>query len=304
VTAQSTRGGTPTITRGGTPTISFEFFPPKTPAAALNLWRSVERLAPLGPRFVSVTYGAGGTTRERTLTAIAAIRERAGLDVAGHLTCVGATREETLAVARAYREMGCARIVALRGDPPRGEGSFTPHPDGFRSAVELVEALAREGGHRITVSAYPEKHPEAASLEADIENLKRKIDAGATDAITQFFFDNAVFLRFRDACAKAGVTAPIIPGVLPIENFDKMRRFAEGCGAGVPDWLARAFANAQDEDAARLLSVSIAAEQCAGLMAEGVDHLHLYTLNNPDLPFDVCRAIGIEPQPTRIAAAG
>ena len=290
--------------RRSAPSISFEFFPPKTPAAAMNLWRSVERLAPLAPTFVSVTYGAGGTTRERTLTAIAAIRERARLDVAGHLTCVGATREETLAVARAYRDMGCARIVALRGDPPKGEGRFTPHPDGFRSAIELVEALAKEGGHRITVSAYPEKHPEATSLEADIDNLKRKIDAGATDAITQFFFDNAVFLRFRDACAKAGITAPISPGVLPIENFDKMRRFAEGCGAGVPDWLARAFGNAADEDAARLLSVSIAAEQCADLLAEGVEHLHVYTLNNPDLPYDVCQAIGVEPQPAQRLAVG
>jgi len=286
------------------PRISFEFFPPKTPAATLNLWRSVERLAPLGPEFVSVTYGAGGTTRERTLGAIAAIRERARLDVAGHLTCVGATREETLAVARAYRAAGCARIVALRGDPPKDAGRFTPHPDGFASSLELIEALAREGGHHITVSAYPETHPEAASPQADIDMLKRKIDAGATDAITQFFFDNADFLRFRDACARAGVTATIMPGILPVENFDKMRRFAEGCGASVPDWMARAYANAQTADAARLLSVSIAVAQCDGLMAEGVEHLHLYTLNNPDLPYDVCHAIGIEPKADRIAVAG
>jgi len=286
------------------PRISFEFFPPKTPAATLNLWRSVERLAPLGPEFVSVTYGAGGTTRERTLGAIAAIRERARLDVAGHLTCVGATREETLAVARAYRAAGCARIVALRGDPPKDAGRFTPHPDGFASSLDLIEALAREGGHHITVSAYPETHPEAASPQADIDMLKRKIDAGATDAITQFFFDNADFLRFRDACARAGVTATIMPGILPVENFDKMRRFAEGCGASVPDWMARAYANAQTADAARLLSVSIAVAQCDGLMAEGVEHLHLYTLNNPDLPYDVCHAIGIEPKADRIAVAG
>jgi len=286
------------------PSISFEFFPPKTPAAALNLWRSVERLAPLGPKFVSVTYGAGGTTRERTLGAVAAIRERARLEVAGHLTCVGATRAETLAVARAYRAAGCARIVALRGDPPKDAGRFTPHPDGFASSLELIEALGREGGHHITVSAYPETHPEAASPQADIDMLKRKIDAGATDAITQFFFDNADFLRFRDACARAGVTATIMPGILPVENFDKMRRFAEGCGASVPDWMARAYANAQTADAARLLSVSIAVAQCDGLMAEGVEHLHLYTLNNPDLPYDVCHAIGIEPKADRIAVAG
>jgi methylenetetrahydrofolate reductase (NADPH) len=224
--------------------------------------------------------------------------------VAGHLTCVGASREETLEVARSYRAMGCARIVALRGDAPKGEAGFTPHPEGFGSAVELVEALARAGGHHITVSAYPEKHPEAASLAADIDNLKRKIDAGAADAITQFFFDNAVFLRFRDACAKAGVTAPIIPGILPIENFEKMCKFAAGCATSVPDWMGRAYANAADAEAARLLSVSIAAEQCAELLAEGVPHLHIYTLNNPDLPYDVCQAIGVEPQPTRVSAVG
>ncbi|TVQ56560.1 MAG: methylenetetrahydrofolate reductase [NAD(P)H] [Rhodobacteraceae bacterium] len=286
------------------PAVSFEFFPPKTPAAAANLWASVERLAPLGPQFVSVTYGAGGTTRERTVAAIMAIRDRAGLDVAGHLTCVGATREETLAVAETYAKAGCTRIVALRGDPPKGEGRFTPHPGGFESATELVAGLAAAGWKRIAVGAYPETHPEAASPQADIDNLKRKLDAGATEAITQFFFENATFLRFRDACARAGITAPIIPGILPIENFAKMRRFAEGCGAGVPVWLAQAFEHAETQDAAELLSVSIAAEQCAGLLGEGIDHLHLYTLNNPDLPYQVCRAIGIEPRPMRIAAAG
>lgn len=290
-------------TSGRAPGISFEFFPPRSPAAALNLWRSVERLAPLDPDFVSVTYGAGGTTRERTLTAIAAIRDRAGLDVAGHLTCVGATRDETLTVARSYRAMGCARIVALRGDPPKGADGFTPHPDGFGSAVELVEALARETGHHITVSAYPEKHPEAASLQADIDNLKRKLDAGAADAITQFFFDNEVFLRFRDACADAGIAAPVHPGILPIENFDKMRRFAEGCGAQVPAWLGEAYAPVEDEAGRAALSIEIAAKQCMGLIAEGVGHLHIYTLNNPDLAYDVCRAIGVEPKAAPLAAA-
>jgi methylenetetrahydrofolate reductase (NADPH) len=286
------------------PTISFEFFPPKTPAAAQNLWASVERLAPLGPSYVSVTYGAGGTTRERTLAAIQAIRDRARLDVAGHLTCVGASREETLEVARAYRRLGCTRIVALRGDPPKGEGKFTPHPDGFASALELVEALGREGGWRIAVSAYPETHPEATSPAVDIDVLKRKIDAGATDAISQFFFDNAIFLRFRDACAKAGVTAPIVPGVLPIENFAKMRRFAESCGAGVPSWMEGAYAEAGEGEAATELSVRIAADQCRELIAEGVRHIHLYTLNNPDLPWRVCREIGVEPRAVRLSAAG
>ncbi|MFN3613628.1 MAG: methylenetetrahydrofolate reductase [NAD(P)H] [Rubrimonas sp.] len=286
-------------TAGRAPGISFEFFPPRTPATALNLWRSVERLAPLAPDFVSVTSGAGGTTRERTLAAIAAIRDRAGLDVAGHLTCVGATRDETLAVARSYRAMGCARIVALRGDPPKGADRFIPHPDGFGSAVELVEALARETGHHITVSAYPEKHPEAASLQADIENLKRKLDAGAADAITQFFFDNEIFLRFRDACADAGISAPIHPGILPIENLEKMRRFAAGCGATVPDWLGEAYAPVKDEAGRMALSIEIAARQCLELASEGVAHLHIYTLNNPDLAYEVCRAIGVEP---RVAA--
>jgi len=287
------------------PTISFEFFPPKTPAATANLWRSVERLAPLAPRYVSVTYGAGGTTRERTLHAIAAIRERARLDVAGHLTCVGATKAETLEVARSYRSLGCTRIVALRGDPPKGESRFTPHPDGFESAAALVAGLMADGDYHVSVGAYPEKHPEARTPQDDVDNLRRKLDAGAKDAITQFFFDNACFLRFRDACARAGITAPIIPGVLPIENFAKMARFAEACGATVPAWLSKAFENAgEDAEAVRLLSTAIASEQCADLIAEGVPHIHLYTLNNPDLPYDVCSAIGVQPSPTRIAAVG
>ncbi len=286
------------------PSVSFEFFPPKTPAAAANLWRSVERLAPLGPRFVSVTYGAGGTTRERTIAAMAAIRERARLDVAGHLTCVGATTAETLEVARQYRALGCTRIVALRGDPPKGAGGFTRHPGGFGSAVELISALAVDGWSRITVSAYPEPHPEATSPQDDIDNLKRKVDAGGTEALTQFFFDNETFLRFRDACARAGITIPIHPGILPIENFEKMCRFAESCGAGVPNRLRDAFGACADADAARRLAVEVAAEQCAGLVAEGVPHIHLYTLNNPDLPFEVCAALGVRPTPTRLAAAG
>jgi methylenetetrahydrofolate reductase (NADPH) len=287
-----------------TPTISFEFFPPKTPKASANLWASVERLAPLAPAFVSVTYGAGGTTRGRTIAAIQAIRDRVGLDVAGHLTCVGATREETLEVARSYAKLGCRRIVALRGDPPKGEGKFTPHPGGFDSAPSLVRALADEGWTDIAVGAYPEKHPDAGSQQDDVDALKRKIDAGATRAISQFFFDNVDFLRFRDRCAAAGIDVPITPGILPIENFEKMKRFAEGCGAGVPSWMETAFANAGDADAAELLAVSIAAEQCSELAAEGVEAFHVYTLNNPELPFQLCRAIGVEPGPMRVAAAG
>ncbi|MFN3261972.1 MAG: methylenetetrahydrofolate reductase [NAD(P)H] [Pikeienuella sp.] len=287
-----------------TPTISFEFFPPKGPEGALRLWRSVERLAPLGPCFVSVTYGAGGSTRERTVAAIQTIRDRAGLDVAGHLTCVGATREETLAVARTYAKLGCRRIVALRGDPANGAERFTPHPGGFSGSVELIEALKAEGRFHVSVGAYPEPHPEAAGEGADVTHLKRKFDAGADDAITQFFFDVETFLRFRDRCAKAGIDRPIIPGVLPIENFARMKGFAARCGARVPAWMETAFANAEETGAGELLSISIAAEMCDTLRREGAGHIHLYTLNNPDLPYQVCQALGVETTPMRIAATG
>lgn len=291
-------------TRKALPSLSFEFFPPHTPEGGLRLWRSVERLAPLAPQYVSVTYGAGGTTRDRTNVAIQTIIDRARLNVAGHLTCVGATREETLEVARGYARMGVRRIVALRGDPQKGETSFVPHPQGFRSAAELVAGLRSVGDFEIAVGAYPEVHPEAVSAAADIDNLKRKIDAGASTAITQFFFDNEVFLRFRDACARAGIAAPIVPGILPVENFAKMLNFAARCRASVPDWMHKAFGNAGTPEAAYLLSVAITAEQCTGLAAEGVEHLHLYTLNNPDLAFDVCRAIGYAAAPLAVAEGG
>lgn len=284
------------------PRISFEFFPPKTLAASLALWSAVERLAPLGPDFVSVTYGAGGTTRDRTLAAILAIRERARLDVAGHLTCVGATRDDVLGVARAYAKLGCRRILALRGDPPREAGRFAPHPGGFDGSVDLVSALSALGRFEIWVGAYPEPHPEAAGPKADVEHLKRKIDAGATGAITQFFFENETFYRFRDACAAARISAPVCPGILPVENFERMRIFAARCGAGVPDWMVKAYGNARTEEAHDLLSVAIATEQCDDLIANGVGHLHLYTMNKPDLPYQVCRALGVEPVPMQVAA--
>jgi methylenetetrahydrofolate reductase (NADPH) len=279
-------------TQRALPSLSFEFFPPHSPEASLRLWRSVERLAPLAPEFVSVTYGAGGTTRDRTNAAIQTILGRARLSVAGHLTCVGATRAETLEVARGYARMGVRRIVALRGDPPKGQTSFVPHPDGFASAAELVAGLRSVGDFEIAVGAYPEVHPEAASAETDIDNLKRKIDAGASTAITQFFFDNEDFLRFRDACARAGITAPIRPGILPVENFAKMLNFAGRCRASVPAWMHKAFERAETPEEAHTLSVAIACEQCDALIDEGVDHLHVYTLNNPDLTFDLCRALG------------
>lgn len=291
-----------TTTSKALPSLSFEFFPPNTPEGALRLWRSVERLAPLSPQFVSVTYGAGGATRDRTVAAIQTIIDRARLNVAGHLTCVGATRDETLAVARSYARMGARRIVALRGDPAAGAARFEPHPEGFRSAAELTAALAETGEFEIAVAAYPEKHPEASSLSADIDNLKRKIDAGATSAITQFFFDNADFLRFRDACAAAGITAPIQPGLLPIEKFPRMVNFAARCQARVPDWLHAAFARALDEEEAGRLSIAVAVDQWRGLIDEGVEHLHVYTLNNPDLSFEICRALGYETTP--LAASG
>ncbi|MEM7422889.1 MAG: methylenetetrahydrofolate reductase [NAD(P)H] [Pseudomonadota bacterium] len=284
------------------PRISFEFFPPATPRATLALWTAVERLAPLGPDFVSVTYGAGGTTRERTLSAILAIRERARLKVAGHLTCVGAPRDDVLNVARAYAKLGCRSIVALRGDPPKGQGSFAPHPDGFTDSIELISALAELDRFSIWVGAYPEKHPEASDVSADIAYLKRKIDAGATGAITQFFFDNECFYRFRDAASAAGITVPIVPGILPVENFTKLQHFARKCGTSIPPWMAKGYDNAECEQTHDLLSIAICAEQCDELLANGVDHLHLYTMNKPDLPYQVCQALGIQPVPMQIAA--
>lgn len=281
--------------------LSFEFFPPSSTAANLRLWRAVERLAPLGPKFVSVTYGAGGSTRERTYSAIMTIRDRARLSVAGHLTCVDASRQDVLDVAEKYRAMGVTRIVGLRGDAPGG-GAFERHPDGFGSAVELVEGLTELGGFDISVAAYPEKHPDASDMDADLANLKRKLDAGATRAITQFFFDNETFLRFRDRAVAAGITAPIVPGILPIENFKKMVGFAGRCHTAVPDRLHDAFGNASDEDQ-ELLATSICAEQCDDLLEEGVEHLHFYTLNNPDLTYNICRAIGVEPAALSVAAS-
>lgn len=285
------------------PELSFEFFPPSSTSASLRLWRAVERLAPLNPKFVSVTYGAGGTTRERTYSAIMTIRDRARLNIAGHLTCVDATRDDVLDVAQKYRSMGVNHIVALRGDPPKGEDAFQQVEGGYGSAVELVRGLSEMGGFDVSVAAYPEKHPEASSLACDIDNLKRKLDAGASRAITQFFFDNADFLRFRDEAAKAGITAPIVPGVLPIENFSKMVSFAGRCHARVPDWMHDAFANARSLEDAELLATSICADQCDDLCREGVEHLHFYTLNNPDLTYDVCRAIGVSPSGISLAAS-
>ncbi|PIE06676.1 MAG: methylenetetrahydrofolate reductase [NAD(P)H] [Rhodobacterales bacterium] len=278
-----------------TPRISFEFFPPQDIAGAFRLSDTLRDLAPLGPDFVSVTYGAGGTTRALTHDAVATIGRRYGLRVAAHLTCVGATKAETLAIADRYAEAGVTDIVALRGDPPKGEGAFRPHPDGFADTVALVEALAATGRFNIRVGAYPEPHPEAVGPGADVAWLKRKIDAGASSAITQFFFEAETFFRFRDACEKAGISAPIIPGILPVENWAGVKRFAARCGARVPVWMDAAFAKAARDRRQRLLAVALAAELASDLVDGGVEALHFYTMNKPGLTRDVARALGVVP---------
>ncbi|WP_375173411.1 methylenetetrahydrofolate reductase [NAD(P)H] [Pseudooceanicola sp.] len=278
-----------------TPAVSFEFFPPKNLEASFRLWDTVQVLAPLNPRFVSVTYGAGGTTRDLTRDAVATLHKNSGLNVAAHLTCVKATREETLEIANAFAEAGVTEIVALRGDPPQEDGKFTVHPGGFASSVELIAALKETGKFTIRVGAYPEKHPEAASEAADVAYLKRKFDAGADEAITQFFFDTEHFLRFRDACAKAGIDKPIVPGIMPIENWKGIRRFALNTGTSVPAWLDEAFDKAERDDRQDLFATALCTEMCTDLIAEGVDKLHFYTLNRPELTRDVCHALGVTP---------
>jgi len=278
------------------PSISFEFFPPKSLEASFRLWDTINTLSPLAPEFVSVTYGAGGTTRKLTHDAVSTIHKRTGLNVAAHLTCVDATRDETLEIARAYKAAGVSDIVALRGDPPKGAKGFTPHAAGFNSSVELIEALASEGSFNIRVGAYPEKHPEAASDQANINYLKRKIDAGATSAITQFFFEAETFFRFRDACVKAGIDVPIIPGILPVEDWAGTRRFASQCGTSIPKVVEDAFEHAERDGTSDLLATALASELCDDLLGSGVEHLHFYTLNRPELTRDVCFALGITPE--------
>ena len=278
------------------PSISFEFFPPKSLEASFRLWDTVQTLAPLDPRFVSVTYGAGGTTRELTREAVSTLHKSSGLNVAAHLTCVEATRSETLDIADSFAAAGVREIVALRGDPPKGAGAFAPHPDGFANSCELIEALADTGKFNIRVGAYPEKHPEAADAKADVEWLKRKLDAGATEAITQFFFEPETFFRFRDACEKAGIDAPIIPGILPIENWAGVRKFAQACNTQIPAWLDDAFAKAKRDGREDLLATALATELCSALIEGGVEDLHFYTLNRPELTRDVCHALGVTPK--------
>ena len=279
-----------------TPRISFEFFPPSSLDASFRLWDTVQTLQPLKPDYVSVTYGAGGTTRELTHEAVTTIGKNYGLRVAAHLTCVDASRAETLEIAEAYAEAGVTDIVALRGDAPKGADRFVPHPEGFANSVELVAALAATGKFNIAVGAYPEPHPEAAHQQADVEWLKRKIDAGASRAITQFFFEAETFLRFRDACVAAGIDAPIVPGILPIISWDGARRFAERCNAHVPPRLEEAFATAIRDGREDLLALTQCTVLCERLIQEGVEDLHFYTLNRPTMTRDVCFALGIVPE--------
>lgn len=278
------------------PDISFEFFPPRNIEATFRLWDTVQSLAPLDPRFVSVTYGAGGTTRELTRDVVATLNKHSGLKVAAHLTCVDATKSETLAIAEQFNAAGVSDIVALRGDPPKGATGFTPHEDGFSSSVELIEALREAGDFNIRVGAYPDIHPEAASGQADVDWLKRKLDAGASEALTQFFFEAETFFRFRDACEKAGIDQPIVPGILPIENWKGARRFAESCGTKIPAWVIEAFEKAERDGRQDLLATSICTELCSELLDGGVDKLHFYTLNRPELTRDVCFALGVTPE--------
>ncbi len=276
--------------------VSFEFFPPKTEKMEETLWASVARLAPLRPRFVSVTYGAGGSTRERTHATVVRILKETGLTPAAHLTCVGATRDEVLDVADRYWQAGIRHVVALRGDPPEGQGRYALHPGGFAFAYDLVAGLRAAHDFEISVAAYPETHPEAASPEADIDNLKRKIDAGATRAITQFFFDADVYFRFMERVARAGITVPVVPGILPVTNFAQVTRFAAMCGASVPGWLARMFEGLdEDPETRRLVAATVAAELCRALQAGGVREFHFYTLNRADLAYAICHVLGLRP---------
>ena len=275
--------------------ISFEFFPPKSLQASFRLWETVRTLAPLEPEFVSVTYGAGGATRKLTHEAVTTIQQNYRLNVAAHLTCVDATRAQTLAIAERYTRAGVRDIVALRGDPPAGQAAFRAHPQGFSNTCELIEALARTGNFNIRVAAYPDRHPDAADEHADVDWLKRKIDAGANSAITQFFFEAENFFRFRDRCQAAGIDAPIIPGILPIENWTGVTAFARRCGAPVPPWLDQAFTAALRDDRHDLLAISVCTELCSDLIEGGVEDLHFYTLNRPSLTREVINALGLAP---------
>ncbi|HWZ64959.1 MAG TPA: methylenetetrahydrofolate reductase [Steroidobacteraceae bacterium] len=276
--------------------VSFEFFPPADAAMGAMLWASLERLAPLAPAFVSVTYGADGSTRERTHDVVARIQRETPLTGAPHLTCIGASRGEILDIARGYWSEGIRHLVALRGDPPHGAEPYRPHPDGFAYADDLVAGLRQVAPFDISVAAYPEVHPQAHSAAADLDNLRRKVDAGASRAITQFFFDTEIFLRFRDRCAAAGISVPVVPGILPITRFPQVVRFAARCGASIPARLHERFAGLEsDDETRRLLAAGIAIEQVEALQRHGVCEFHFYTLNRAELTYAICHALGLRP---------
>ena len=279
--------------------VSFEFFPPKTPKMHERLWGAVEKLAPLDPDFVSVTYGAGGSTRERTHETVSRITKEKNLNVAAHLTCVAATKDEINGVLKDYWDAGVKHIVALRGDPPGGAGEpYTPHPGGYANAAELAAGARAIAPFEISVGCYPEKHPDSPSMQADIDLLKRKIDAGATRAITQFFYDNSVYLRYLDAVRDAGIDIPIVPGVMPVTNFSGLRKMADVCGATVPGRLVKLFQNLDDDPSTRsLIAATVAAEQCLDLAEQGVKHFHFYTLNRDDMAYALCHMLGVRPKP-------
>ena len=280
---------------GPAPALSFEFFPPRTEALEAQLWACIRRLETLAPRFVSVTYGAGGSTQARTHATVARLVRETSLTPAAHLTCVGATRAEVDAVARAYWQEGVRHIVALRGDVPGG-GAYVPHREGYAYAADLVAGLRRVADFEISVAAYPDIHPAAASAEADLDNLKRKLDAGAARAITNFFFDTATYLRFLDRCLAAGITAPIVPGIMPVTNFVQMRQFAATNGIAVPAWLAHLFEGLEeDAETRRMVAAVVAAEQVRLLQANGIDEFHFYTLNRADLTYAIAHILGVRP---------
>jgi methylenetetrahydrofolate reductase (NADPH) len=291
---------------GGTPSmfayseqdikVSFEFFPPKTPKMEETLWSSVERLAPLHPEFVSVTYGAGGTTRERTHATIKRILLETDLTPAAHLTCVGASRGEVDDILREYWDMGVRNIVALRGDPAEGEGKYAPHSDGYENAADLVAGIRKIGAFDISVAAYPEQHPESPNLVGDLENLKRKVDAGADRAITQFFFEPDQYFRFLDHAHSFGINVPIVPGILPVTNVAQLQSFAASCGAKVPDWMTDIFEGLDDHPTTRqLVSATVASEMCQRLANNGVRNFHFYTLNRADLSYAISHMLGLRP---------
>ena len=284
--------------------VSFEFFPPKTAEMESALWEAITRLAPLEPSFVSVTYGAGGSTRERTHATLARLVRETDLKPAAHLTCVAATREEVDDVVRAYHEAGVRHIVALRGDPVSGPGgAYEPHPGGYATSTALIEGIRRLGDFEVTVSAYPEKHPESATLDADIDVLKAKVEAGATRAITQFFFDNAHYLRYVERVRARGIHIPIVPGIVPVQNFRQTASFARKTGASVPQWLADRFEGLDDDPATRrLIAAAVAAEQVLDLVDHGVTDFHFYTMNKADLVYAICHLLGLRPQLTMRAA--